>query len=301
MDYINSETVDVIKKALHVPIYDITNISVLKKGMTNRSFLFVCKGKRYIMRVPGEGTDKLISREQEYEVYRKIEGLNICDNVVYFNSKDGCKISEYLEDARVCDVNNKNDVQLCMQKLRFFHELNLQVPHTFDIFEKINFYESLWGGKTLYEDYESTKLKVFELKDYIDAQEKQWTLVHIDAVPDNFLFVGDGEKEEVRLIDWEYAGMQDACVDIAMFAIYAMYEREEVEYLIDTYYQGECGKQNRLKIYCYIAACGLLWSNWCEYKRQLGIEFGEYSLRQYCYAKEYYEIFQMERQGNGKK
>ena len=89
MDYINSETVDVIKKALHVPIYDITNISVLKKGMTNRSFLFVCKGKRYIMRVPGEGTDKLISREQEYEVYRKIEGLNICDNVVYFNSKDG--------------------------------------------------------------------------------------------------------------------------------------------------------------------------------------------------------------------
>ena len=26
--------------------------------------------------------------------------------------------------------------------------------------------------------------------------------------------------------------MQDACVDIAMFAIYAMYGREEIEYLI---------------------------------------------------------------------
>ena len=42
------------------------------------------------------------------------------------------------------------------------------------------------------------------------------------------------------------------------------------------------------KIYAYIAACGLLWSNWCEYKLLLGVEFGEYSLRQYRYAKDYY-------------
>ena len=48
------------------------------------------------------------------------------------------------------------------------------------------------------------------------------------------------------------------------------------------------------KIYCYIAACGLLWSNWCEYKRNLGVEFGEYSLRQYRYAKDYYRIVQDE-------
>ena len=32
----------------------------------------------------------------------------------------------------------------------------------------------------------------------------------------------------------------------------------------------------------------------CEYKRTLGIEFGEYSLRQYRYAKEYYRIVQEE-------
>ena len=37
-----------------------------------------------------------------------------------------------------------------------------------------------------------------------------------------------------------------------------------------------------------------LWSNWCEYKRNLGVEFGEYSLRQYRYAKDYYRIVQDE-------
>ena len=115
---------------------------------------------------------------------------------------------------------------------------------------------------------------------------------HIDAVPDNFLF--EAEDDEVRLIDWEYAAMQDPHVDLAMFSIYSFYDREQIDDLIDIYFNGSCDKNTRLKIYCYIAVGGLLWSNWCEYKRTLGVEFGEYSLRQYRYAKEYYKIVQGE-------
>ena len=125
------------------------------------------------------------------------------------------------------------------------------------------------------------------MKAYIDAQQKDYCLTHIDAVPDNFLFT---KEEGVRLIDWEYAGMQDPHVDIAMFCIYALYDRKQVDQLIDIYFEGKCDGAARIKIYCYIAACGLLWSNWCEYKRKLGVEFGEYSLRQYRYAKDYYKI-----------
>ena len=51
----------------------------------------------------------------------------------------------------------------------------------------------------------------------------------------------------------------------------------------------ECDDLTRAKIYAYVAACGLLWSNWCEFKAHLGVEFGEYSLRQYRYAKDYYK------------
>ena len=121
--------------------------------------------------------------------------------------------------------------------------------------------------------------------------EKDWCLTHIDAVPDNFLFTVDGD---IRLIDWEYAGMQDPHVDIAMFCIYSLYDKKEVDRLIDIYFEGKCSRDVRIKIYCYISACGLLWSNWCEYKRNLGVEFGEYSLRQYRYAKDYYKIVMKE-------
>ena len=128
------------------------------------------------------------------------------------------------------------------------------------------------------------------MKSYIDWLKPEYALTHIDAVPDNFLFSEKNGEEQLRLIDWEYAAMQDPHVDIAMFCIYAMYDRQEIERLIDIYFEGHCNQKNRVKIYCYIAICGLLWSNWCEYKRSLGVEFGEYSLKQYRYAKEYYRI-----------
>ena len=64
----------IIDKVLHVKTQDIEDVKVLKKGMTNRSFIFQCKGKRYIMRIPGEGTEQLINRRQEANVYQALEG-----------------------------------------------------------------------------------------------------------------------------------------------------------------------------------------------------------------------------------
>ena len=100
---------------------------------------------------------------------------------------------------------------------------------------------------------------------------------------------------------YEYAGMQDPHVDVAMFCIYSLYNKRQVDRLIAAYFKEGCDDATRIKIYCYIAACGLLWSNWCEYKRNLGVEFGEYSLRQYRYAKDYYRIVQEELKKQGEK
>lgn len=300
-DQLRTESMEVIAETFGVQQEEIRDITVLKKGMTNRSFLFTCRDQRYIMRIPGEGTERLINRREEYEVYQKIKDTGLCDDIFYLNPENGYKITAYFESVRVCDAQDAEDVRRCMEKLRGFHQMGLETAHSFDIFGQIEFYESLWDGQpSCYRDYQKTKEAVFQLKEYIDAQPIHRVLTHIDAVPDNFLFVRRGEEEEVRIIDWEYAGMQDPCVDIAMFAIYAMYNREETDRLIDLYYPAGCERACRLKIYCYVAACGLLWSNWCEYKRQLGVEFGEYSLRQYRYAKEYSRIFQREKEDGGR-
>lgn len=290
-DNLNTEIIHLIADEMNVEIADIHDIEVMKKGMTNRSFIFTVNNKRYIMRVPGEGTDELIDRENEYEVYQTIKDLEISDEVVYMSKTRGYKITTYIENSRNCDGFNWEEVEACLDVLKEFHAQKLQVDHEFDLLEKIEFYESLWEGQpSMFRDYQETKNKVLELLEIVEDIPKEWALTHMDPNPDNFLMT----ENTISLIDWEYASMQDPHVDIAMFAIYAMYNREEVDQLIDIYFEGNCEPLTRIKIYAYIAISGLLWSNWCEFKHQQGVEFGEYSLMQYRYAKDYYKIVQEE-------
>lgn len=65
-------------------------------------------------------------------------------------------------------------------------------------------------------------------------------------------------KDRIALIDWEYAGMQDTDVDLAMFIIYSMYEKVQADALIDAYYTEGCKKEKLIKdlrLYCSVVVC----------------------------------------------
>ena len=286
-NHLKTEAIKIIENTLKVDKTKIHNIYTLKKGMTNRSFSFKCNDKRYIMRIPGEGTDKLIDRKEEYDVYQQVRDEPYTENILYLNPNNGYKLSEFLEDTRNSDANNLDDVTKCMNLLRKFHQENYQVQHEFNLWKKIDFYESLRNEPSAYKDFMITKENVMKLKPFIQDNIKQWSLCHIDANADNFLIDQNGK---IYLIDWEYAGMQDPDLDIAMYAIYAGYDRQQFDKLIDIYYQNNCDEVTRYKIYAYAAVGGLLWSNWCEYKQSLGLDFGAYSIAQYRYAKEYSKL-----------
>lgn len=286
-DHLKTEAIQIIEDTLKVDKTKIHNIHTLKKGMTNRSFSFECNNKRYIMRIPGEGTDNLINRQEEYDVYQQIKGKPYTENILYLNPQNGYKLSEFLENTRNSEADDWEDVIKSMDLLRKFHQEKLQVNHQFDIWKQIEFYENLRDTPSAYKDFLITKENVLNLKQFIQDNIHQWSLCHIDANADNFLI---NQQGKIFLIDWEYAGMQDPDLDIAMYAIYAGYNKQQFDKLIDIYYQDKCDKIIRYKIYAYAAVGGLLWSNWCEYKQSLGLDFGEYSLSQYRYAKEYSKL-----------
>ena len=73
--HLNNDTLSLIADVFNEEVKSITHIKSLKKGMTNRSFLFEINKEKYIMRIPGEGTSQLINRTEEYEVYQKIKNL----------------------------------------------------------------------------------------------------------------------------------------------------------------------------------------------------------------------------------
>ena len=289
-DALRLEAIRTAGRALGIPPEEITGLETLKKGMTNRSFLFSARGKRYILRLPGEGTDKLIDRKAEAASYAAIRGHSLSDRLVWMDPETGAKVSEFDETARTCNPLDPSDVRRCMAFLRAFHGLGLAVPHRFDLFGQIEFYESLRAGRpSRHRDYARTKAAVFALRPFIEAHRRPAVLAHLDSVPDNFLFVKRPDGERILLIDWEYAAMQDPDVDIAMFGIYALYDRNRMDALIDAYYPEGCPPLVREKILACAAVCGLLWSNWCEFKKLHGVEFGEYAQWQYRYAREYSE------------
>lgn len=287
-NYSNNEAMYHISKVLDISESEIQNISCLKAGMTNKSFVFSAKGKDYIFRIPGQGTDRLINRKQEATVYRAIANLRISDHVVSFDEKTGYKLSCFYKGAHNLNIQNWEETAKAMSLIKKVHCAGLTVEHCFDLKERIYFYEKLCVMNRCIEfyDYFEVKHKMEELLQLIDTLNPPKVLCHIDCIPDNFIFLPDGS---LKLLDWEYAGMCDPLVDIAMFAIYCYYDEDQIQRLIQLYLGREATLEEELRIDSYIALSGFLWALWTEYKQSLGDEFGEYGMKMYRYAKDYYK------------
>lgn len=283
----HNEWVELISKVFNCPEHSITDFKPLHFGMTNKSFLFQVAGEKYIFRIPGEGTDLLINRQQEYDVYMAIKPLNISDEVRYFNPNTGVKITKFVEGAHNADAHNEADIELCMKAARKVHTSNIQVSHRFDFKERIDYYEKIAEERKgiFYHDYREVRSKMDELLRMLDKMEKPLAMTHIDLIPDNVLIRGD----EFFLLDWEYAGMCDPLADIAMFTLYAYYNEAELEHIISVYFGRKATTEERIRIYSYVSLAGFLWALWTCYKQALGVNFGEYGLKMYRYAKDYYK------------
>ncbi len=255
----------------------------LSEGMTNRLFLMTSGGNEYIVRVPGEGSEFLLDRKAEAMIYFAFEGLGITEVCRYINPYTGVKITEFLSGSHTCDPGNMEEVRLCMGQLKYLHSRRLLNFAPFDLRGRILTYEQdLRHDPGLYlPDYAAVREDILRRLSEIEADEPEMCLCHVDPVPDNFL-IKDGR---VHLIDWEYASLADPLMDIAMFGIYAGYDKDQMRQMIGYYFEPiSCPARTRHRIYDYTAVCGFLWSLWCEVKRDAGVFYDAYEKVQYEYA-----------------
>lgn len=133
----------VISEVFGVKESEITRCSSIKSGMTNKSFSFVVRKESYIYRHAGEGSNTLLKRNQEKNVYEAVIPLGISDEIIYFDACEGEKISRFYNGTINTDPRNKADVSGSMALLRSFHAKGLNVAHSFNIFTEIERYISL--------------------------------------------------------------------------------------------------------------------------------------------------------------
>ena len=267
---------------------DIISLEPVKKGLTNDSFTFSIRNDgKYVIRIPNTDTSALVNREEEAAVYSAMQGLHISDEILYLDPASGIKITKFVNHAHSLDVYNLDELALALRKLKELHNSGIRVQHTFDLYGIIEKYESRRGKASLFQNYESIRVNILDLLDCINTTKREYCLCHIDANCDNFLITDD---KEVCLIDFEYAGMQDPNLDIAMICLYSQLDRNMIDRIIDTYHGHRVDDTTRYLIYAYIAIGGFIWSIWCEVKEGTHVLKNKYARSQYDYAMKYFQI-----------
>ena len=282
------KTIETVFTVKEQRIVDIKNYDA---GMTNRSFGFSVKNKAYIFRLPGEGTENLINRTQEAEVYDAIKPLNISDKIIHFDRAKGYKISRFYENSRNTNAHIPDDVEKSMAILRIIHQSGIQVAHSFQIGAEIKRYLDLCNERNAihYKDNAQVLRNMEMLLDHARKMNIPDVLCHIDSNPDNFIRLPDGT---VKLVDWEYSGMADPIIDISMYSIYSYYSKSQMDELLAVYLQRKPARDEFARLYIYAALGGYLWALWTEYKQSYGVEFGAYGKKMYQYAKNNFKHLQ---------
>ena len=281
-----------IRRALCMePSEETPDLYPAEGGLTNHSFRFSCRGQDYLFREPGQDSFTYINRYQEAGAYAAVRGVIPTDELVALEPESGRKITRFWRTARTCDPSRESDVQACMAMLRRLHGAKLQVKDTYSLCDLNRAFIGWKTTPSVYPDYREVEKRCMDMEPILAKYRKYAILSHCDTVADNFLFIEGASGSELRLIDWEYAGMHDPAVDVAMFANDGGYTPEQVEWLMECYLGRTPDPEYTLRVYGYLALTGLCYSNWAERQLEAGIDWGDYGPGQYGRAQLYSKLF----------
>lgn len=241
---------------------EINEIFPLEGGLTNKNFRFSCKGKSYVYRNPGEKTEELINRHDEKISTMLANELEIDAPLIDFDADTGVKIARYIEEAETMTmetVRKEENMAAIAEVLYRLHHCGKDTGVAFDVFAMAEKYEALIKEEevALFEGYKEVKEIVTAIK---KEQEKNRHLVpcHNDPLCANWIKGRDG----MYLVDWEYAGMNEAMWDVADVAIEAGMSREEEEKFLQYYYKRELMEKEKQSFAANKIFIDFLWALW---------------------------------------
>ena len=130
----------------------------------------------------------------------------------------------------------------------------------------------------MYEGWEKVRPQVMALEGYLNELGVELCPCHNDALYENFIKAMDGT---IYLIDWEYSGMNDPMADFAALFIEADFTKENQDYILGKYFNGNIPEHAFKKILCYMVLWDYLWAQWTVIKEAKGDDFGTYGRDRY--------------------
>ena len=253
-------------------------------GMTNRTYkVSIPNMGKFVFRIPGEGTDEIISRKEEEMSTILAQNLDI-DAPMIFWRNDGFKINIYIEDAKTMNARLMKDHFRIREAARILHKLHncgINTNVKFDILYTAQKYENLIKTYQIpfFPEYDFYKSKVLHVKQDIDKNQGNTDVpCHNDPLCENWI-EGNGR---LYLIDWEYAGMNDAMWDLADLSIEAAFEYSEEKILLEEYFNNQITLAQMQRFDANKIFVDYLWTLWGKTRVITeGVKMDEYSCIRY--------------------
>ncbi len=265
---------------------EIKDIKPIKTGMTKTSFKFSYNGKSYVYRHRSPETELIINRKSEFDSMKIAKELGLDDTYIYMDSEKGWKISSYIEDVRILDYEDKENVRRAISMLKKLHTSSRKTDFEFNIFDEIeNFKLKIKNSHR--DDFEDMNLmndKIYKLKEFLDKDNVKNCLCHCYSYNLNFLM---DKNDGMYLIDWEYSAMSDPAGDIGCFITCSKYSFDESIEIIKEYFDGNPTDEELRHYVAYVAVSSFYWFLWAINQEIQGKSIGEYLYIWYNHTKEY--------------
>jgi len=230
-------------------------ITPLSGGITNLNYKIECDHKAYVIRITGANTDLLgIRREVEHQANLAAGRLGVAPEVDYFIEPEGYLVTRFVNGKHIPpeEISKPDNIIRVVRKLRLFHKNAPPLDNEFNVFHRV---EMLTNISQVHNckfpfDFDWIRQKMRQAEQAMLKVPYLPTPCHDDLLNLNWLDEEvPGEIGEIRLLDWEYAGMGDIFFDLANFSHHHRLNDDLVRFLLQEYF-GEVSPKNfaRLKL-----------------------------------------------------
>ncbi|MBZ9692832.1 NTP transferase domain-containing protein [Clostridium sp. M14] len=278
----------IVREAMKVSEDEISEV-VAAGGMTNKNYRICVKGKRYILRVAGIGTECMISRKNEMFNSSIASEREYNVETPYFNVETGIKISTFIENAETLtprSVKKEENLKQVTRILRDLHEDNeFPMKNEFNVFRELEKYEDILktADGEFFDDYDEVRERFMKLEEVLKDCDRVFVPSHNDLVSENLVKDTEGR---IYLIDWEYSGINDDMWDLAALSLENNFSEDDTELMFRLYFNGEVDENSRKRLLIHQISQDLLWAVWTLIKENEGDDFGTYGIDRYNRGKE---------------
>ena len=233
-------------------------IQPVEGGMTNFSYYVAVDSERFVLRIPGAGTDAYIDRAQEAHNARAAARLGIAPEVVHADPQTGVALSRFIEGGRTLDVRAFRDPALlesAVDLLARLHRSDADFRGEMALFPILDRYFVLCGRRRpdLLAPLEGPRRRAEGLRPWIEGTREPECPCHIDPAPSNFVLAA-GASPRLYLLDWEFSARCDPLWDLAYLSADAAFSEAQDEHLLSCYYGGGVGSERERR---FVAGKGL--------------------------------------------